>query len=351
MNTPCRLCCTKKFNIFDILISMKKSVLAPILIVLLSFGASFVSAQDLSSSHFIIRDPSVGTGGGYQSSTNFKLNSVGNLNVSGNGGTSATFMGRDGFLQYPLVKAGVLSATTIGSAINTTWTATTVADGYTVSGYNIGISTTSGSGYTFTSLGNVLSYNYTGQVNGTYYLILQTLDAFGNVIATSNEVTAVVFDTIVFSISANNVSFGPLTPGGPRYATVSGGSNSLAAAHTISAASNDASGYTIFYTGTTLSSDGNTIPPATILGSPTGTPGTNQFALSLLSSGSASVPTTYDQTSQNWDFAQNTLATIASTSGPSAIATLNAYYLANAALLDAPGTYTTTVTYGITSNY
>ncbi len=328
---------------------MKRALLA-IVIIAYSFG-TIVLAKDLTSAHFIVRDPSIGTGGGYQSSGSFKLYSAGNLNISGDGGSSASFKGRDGFLQFPYANSGVVMPVVSGSDINLTWTATTVTDGYTVSGYNIGIATVSGGPYTFTPVGNVLLYSYTNQTPGDYYFVLQTLDAFGNVIATSNEATATVQETLTFSLSANAISFGSLTSSGPRYATTTNGSSTVTSAHTITAASNASTGYTIIYNGSTLDSNGNTIAPATISGSATGTPGTNQFALSLLSSGTATVPTTYDQTSQNWDFAANTLATIASTAGPSATATLNAYYIANAATLAPAGTYTTILTYEITANY
>ncbi len=328
---------------------MKKIVTG--LILILYAAGTLVYAKDLTSTHFIVRDPSIGTGGGYQSSGSYHMYSAGNLNVSGNIGNSTDYTGRAGFLQYPEADAGALTVTSTGSEIDVSWPATTVADGYTVSGYNLGIAATSGGPYTFTPVGNVTSYSYINQTPGTYYLILQTLDAFGDIIATSNEASVTVQETISFSISANTVSFGSLTITGPRYATTTGGSNTITPAHTISASSNSSTGYTILYDGGTLSSGSDAITPATISGSTSGTAGTNQFALSLLSDGTASVPTTYDQTSHNWSFAQNTLSAIASTSGPTAVATLNAYYIANAAALAAAGTYNTTLTYEMTANY
>ncbi len=328
-----------------------KKFLSIVVIILYSCG-TVVFAQDLTSAHFIVRDPSIGTGGGYQSSASFNMYSAGNLNISGDAGSSATYKGRAGFLQYPEANSGTLSASVSGSTINMAWTATVVADGYSISGYKLGIATVTGGPYTFTSLSNsTLSYSYINQIAGKYFFVLQTLDAFGNVIATSNEATATVQETISFELSANSISFGPLSSGSPRYATTTGGSSTLSSAHTISASSNASSGYTINYDGGTLSSGSNTINPATISGSSSGVPGTNQFALSLLSSGTASVPTTYDQTSQNWNFAANTLATIASTSGPTAVSTLNAYYIANANTFAPSGTYNTTLTYEITANY
>ncbi|MDB5188673.1 MAG: hypothetical protein JWM92_271 [Candidatus Nomurabacteria bacterium] len=328
---------------------MKRALIAAI-IIMYSFSTA-VLAKDLTSTDFIVRDPVIGTGGGYQSSGSFKMYSAGNLNISGDNGSSASYKGRDGFLQFPEVIPGTLGASTSGSTIIATWTASTATGGFNISGYNIGIATASGGPYTYTFASTALTYSYFNQTPGDYYLIVQTLDAFGNVIAVSNEMHVTVQETITFSISDNVLSFGPLTISGPRYATTTGGSSSVTPAHTISASTNASNGYTINYIGGTLTSGAATISPATVSGSSTGTAGTNQFALSLLSTGIASVPTTYDQTSQNWNFAANTLATIASTSGPSAVATLNAYYLANAATLDPAGTYSTTLTYEITANY
>src|SRR3989344_3475911 len=58
-----------------------------------------VSAIDLTSTNFIIRNPIVGTGGGYGTSTGFKLISAGNITLSGVS-SSASFQTRYGFLYY-----------------------------------------------------------------------------------------------------------------------------------------------------------------------------------------------------------------------------------------------------------
>lgn len=322
-----------------------------IIIVILWIMGTTVYATDMTSAGFIIKSPELDTGGGYGSSGNFTMFGAGNTNVSGSAGSSANYQLKEGILYYPTITSGVLSGAISGSDVNLTWTASTANNGLVVSGYNVGISTTSGSGYSFTSVGNVTSYSYTSLTPATYYFVLQTLDGLGNVIATSNEVTETIQESVSFSISDNSVSFGTLTPAGPRYATTSGGSGSLAAAHTITASSNSSSGYTIYYQGATLSSGPNSISPATITGSSTGSAGTNQFALALLAAGSASVPTSYDESSANWSFAQNTLSTIATTSGPTAVATLNAYYLANAGTTAQAGSYSTVLTYEMTANY
>lgn len=327
-----------------------KKILALLCIASFSF-ATAVSAQDLSSAHFIIRDPSIGTGGGYQASGTFKMYSAGNLNISGNGGTSTSFLGRFGFLQFPSVHAGTLSATTTSSTINASWTATTASGGYTISGYNIGIADVSGGPYTFTAVGNTLSYSYTNQSAGDHYLVVQTLDSYGNIIAVSNEVVVTVAQSLSFSLSANTISFGQLSINSPRYATTLTGSNTLTPAHSMTASSNARSGYVLTYNGATLSAGPDSIAPATITGSNSGTPGTNQFALSVLGAGSAVVPSPYNQASQNWSFVENTPSTVAATTGPSSADTVIAYYIANTAILTTAGTYTTALTYQVTANY
>ena len=55
--------------------------------------------MDLTSTNFIVRDPIVGTGGGYGTSANFELISAGNTSLSGVA-TSASFQTRYGFLYY-----------------------------------------------------------------------------------------------------------------------------------------------------------------------------------------------------------------------------------------------------------
>jgi hypothetical protein len=63
------------------------------------FCATTLNAMDLTSPSFIIRDPIVGTGGGYGTSDNFELISSGNTLLSGVG-TSDNFQTRYGFLYY-----------------------------------------------------------------------------------------------------------------------------------------------------------------------------------------------------------------------------------------------------------
>ncbi len=70
-----------------------------IFLVFSFFIVSIVNAADLTSTNFIIKDPIIGTGGGYGSSTNFELISAGNSLLSGVG-SSSSFKGHYGFLYY-----------------------------------------------------------------------------------------------------------------------------------------------------------------------------------------------------------------------------------------------------------
>jgi hypothetical protein len=317
------------------------------LIPLVSYGS------DLSSTNFIVRDPLVGTGGSYGTSTNFKSFGSGDMTMIGSG-TSTNFEGRYGFLWYPYVVQGAFTATPVGSQANLSWGASTAGLGWSVSGYKTGKASVSGGPYTYTTHGLITSYSYTGLTPGLYCFVLQTLDAFSNVIATSSEQCITIQPTITFSISDSAVQFGTLSTVVARYATTSGGSSSNSVAHTMSASSNAPTGYTISYIGPTLTSAGNTIAPATITNSGTGTAGTAQFALSLSSSGSASITSAYDQANgggPNWKYVANTASTVASTSGLTASETFSNRYITNIAPSTPAGNYSTAVTYVVTGNF
>lgn len=147
-------------------------------------------ATDYTSSNFILRDPVISPGAGYATSSNFRY--FGNTGQTVIGESSGGgFIERSGFLYFSAVTNPVLTATAGSGQVGLTWTASVASLGYTVSAYEIGVSTTSGSGYTFTNVGNVLSYTSTSLSNGTtYYFIVRALDSLGDVIATSGEVSS-----------------------------------------------------------------------------------------------------------------------------------------------------------------
>lgn len=313
---------------------------------------TFVYSADLTSTSFIIKDPIVGSGGGFGSSTSFASYFSGDLTMI-SAGSSASFEGRYGFLWYPYVIPGVFSALANASDADLSWSASTAGLGWNVSGYNTGIASVSGGPYSYTSVGLVTNYSYTNLAPGHYCFILQTLDGLGNVIATSQEECIDISPIISFSISNNSIDFGALSSSGPRYADISGGSNSNTVAHTMSASSNAPSGYTISYIASTLTSGANTITPATITNSSSGTPGTKQFALSLSSSGGATISSGYNQNSGsgNWKFVANTLEDIASTSGFSSTETFSNRFISNIDSGTPAGNYSTNITYVITGNF
>lgn len=159
-------------------------------------------AEDLTSTNFIIRDPVIGTGGSYGSSTNFKLYGSGNITFSGDN-SSTNFIGRYGFLYFPFINVGTLTAVQNGIDADLSWPASTAGLGYNISGYNTGVSNVSGGPYTYTDVGNVTSYTYENLEPGEYCFILQTLDAFDNVIGTSNEDCITIEPVLIFDIDAS----------------------------------------------------------------------------------------------------------------------------------------------------
>lgn len=174
----------------------------PIFLVLHLILFSIAYAGDLTSTNFIVRDPVIGTGGGYGTSTNFQAFEAGHDSFS-DVGSSASFIGHYGFLYYPFVDSAVLTAVANGSTAELDWTASVAGQGWSVSGYKTGQATVSGGPYTYTSVGNVLSYDYTHQPPGYYCFVVQTLDAFSNVIATSNEQCITIQAVLTFDIDAS----------------------------------------------------------------------------------------------------------------------------------------------------
>src|SRR3989344_1998334 len=159
-------------------------------LIYFSVFASVAFADELSSSGFKVLDP-VMFSGGFASSSSFQLFSSFAELVLGTS-TSASFEVRPGFLFYPFASSPVVTATAGAGQVSLSWSASTGVLGWTVSGYNVGQSTTSNGPYTYSaSLGNVTSSTRTGLTNGTtYYFVVRAEDAFVNSVATSSEVSA-----------------------------------------------------------------------------------------------------------------------------------------------------------------
>jgi hypothetical protein len=159
--------------------------------ILLVVGMVRAHAADYTSTNFILRDPVIGSIGGFASSSNFQLFSSGELLFTDRTPSSGSYIGRFGFLYYPFVTQPTLAATAGDTEVDLSWSASDAGLGFTVSGYEYGVSTVSGGSYTFFNVGNVTSTTAASLTNDTqYYFVVRTLDAFGSPIITSNEVTA-----------------------------------------------------------------------------------------------------------------------------------------------------------------
>lgn len=158
------------------------------MIILIPFF--FTHAADSTSASFKVIDSRFGNTS-EMSSTNFSL--LGSLSqISIGSSTAATFVLNSGFLYFPKVTSPVLSASAGQNQVTLDWTAAQGFLGTNIGGYLVGQSTVSGGPYNFTSVGNVTNAVRSSLTNGqTYYFLVQAQDAFGAVVATSSEVSAV----------------------------------------------------------------------------------------------------------------------------------------------------------------
>jgi hypothetical protein len=335
---------------------IKKHFLQKILgtLILVSFfTATIVSAADLTSTSFIIRDPLVGTGGSFGSSASFQAFGSGDMTNIGRS-TSASFEGREGFLWFPYVIQGVFTAVANGADADLSWGASTAGLGWNVSGYNTGIKPSGGS-YSYTAHGLITSYTYPGLTPGDYCFILQTLDAFSNVIATSPEECITIQPLISFNISDHLVGFGSLSLSASRYATgdLLGDVSEPAFAHTIIASTNAPDGYVITVVGETLKFGSYDITP--ISGGPTAlSVGFEQFGIrTTASGGSGSVSSPYNGSAGNYGYSTTptTATNFASASGVTTDTTYDVNYAANISTSTEAGDYGTTLTYIITGTF
>ncbi len=171
------------------------------------------------------------------------------------------------------------------------------------------------------------------------------------------SVSATVSQSISFSISDNTIGFGALTSSNARFATgdTTGSASDSAEAHNLQVGTNAASGYTVTYNGSTLTSGLNTISVAAITDDADGTAGSEQFAIASSTSGDATIATGYDHNAvagnRDWTFVATTTTTLASETVPTSTETLSMYYLANISALTEAGSYATAITYNATANF
>jgi hypothetical protein len=173
-------------------------------------------------------------------------------------------------------------------------------------------------------------------------------------------ITATVAQSLSFALSSNAIDFGTLSSSSTKYATTnaaSGGSGTEPTnAHTLSAGTNGASGYTVTVSGSTLTSGANNVDgisggTAAVLAI-----GTEQFGIrSVASGGSGTVSAPFNGAdSTHYGFGNATSinqSPFASASAATAVTTYNVNYAANVATLTPAGSYTTTLTYVATANF
>lgn len=165
----------------------------------------------------------------------------------------------------------------------------------------------------------------------------------------------VVSQTISFSLSANSAGFGMLSSSGSRYATSdSSGSDAEVAAHTITAATNAASGYVLTVTGNTLKQSGVGTPSISAIGmaAAASQSGTEQFGIRVTASGGSGTASSPYNDLVNYAYAGvGTNSQIASSAGQSTDTVFSIRYLANISDATEAGQYQTTLTYVMTSQY
>jgi len=171
-------------------------------------------------------------------------------------------------------------------------------------------------------------------------------------------ISATVDPTITFTVTTvdNTVSFGTLSTGTGRWATDGGGANASAttptSAHTMSIATNAASGYAVTYNGDTLKAGTPSIDVASVDEDSDGSPGTEQFGLAVSTNGNATIATGYLRDSvSDFTFVANTTTTIVSEAVPTNTETLDVSYLANIGGATEAGAYSTTITYIATGTF
>ncbi|MBZ9571776.1 hypothetical protein KJA15_00320 [Patescibacteria group bacterium] len=176
----------------------------------------------------------------------------------------------------------------------------------------------------------------------------------------SVAVSGTVNPSLTFTIVGDlTIGFGTLVSGNARFATDTTGSDgpTSTSAHTMTVATNAASGYTVTYNGATLTDTDpdpdTTISVATVTGDEDGTPGTEQFAIGFTTNGDATITSAYNQVTPtfNYSFVASTTTAIITEGGPTATETFSAFYLANISGDTEAGSYTTSITYIATGNF
>lgn len=164
----------------------------------LVFYTNYVKAVDSNSSSFGIIDSSFNNLH-KSTSTHFSiLGALSQFSIGQSTSSLSTFMINSGILYFPKVTSPLLSASAGNAQATLSWTASQGFLGTNIGGYLVGQSSVSGGPYTFASVGNVTNAVRSSLNNGqTYYFIVESQDAFGDIVAKSGEVSAVPVAPII----------------------------------------------------------------------------------------------------------------------------------------------------------
>ncbi len=157
------------------------------ILVAICFSGGVVSALVSESDSFLIEDGSFSDSGGYATSSSFQMFSLTN-EIGGERATGASFVEGSGTTFTPTATAPVLSVTSGEEQLSVSWTSST-ATFATVTNYRVGIATSSGGTYTFTSMALATSKVFSGLIGGTtYYVKVQVYD--GDTLLTTSSVVS-----------------------------------------------------------------------------------------------------------------------------------------------------------------
>lgn len=203
----------------------------------------------------------------------------------------------------------------------------------------------------------------TNPASGTHLIVL------GGTFGDSGQIAVVVIDDnqvvvgttidpyIAFTVTGNVVTLTKAGGGNPNFSST-GYNNGTA--NTLEARTNASSGYTLTYSGSTLTSpDLDTIDAMSVKG--TSSAGTEQFGLNLKdnatpntganASGGTGTPAADYNTADQYRFVADAITTLASAAGSTAATTYTVSYIANVSDTTEAGSYSTTITYVLTGNF
>lgn len=278
------------------------------------------------------------------------FNNVTVTNAFGDGSTtwSVTFAGN-------AAAAGTFTATTANTKLRfnsgSTYTFVNVTlNGQATNSRVFLRSSSTGTQWNLTSTGTQTVSNT--DVRDSYACGGDTVDAIDGTNQDSTHNDCWNINTISLTISDTTIGFGVCAPAAPQYATgTSGSASDSADAHTISVASNARGGYSLTVGGSTLTSTVGTI--TAIGGSATASSaGSEQFGLrTIKNSGTGTVSSPFD--TANWAFTAGSTQQVASYGGSSSSysAGYGLRYICNVSAVTEAGSYSTDLTYILTSTF